>query len=51
MDDRTFIIVYDFVLFVAFFIAPRILTVTWRRRQAPGSKALLIMMLGEGWWS
>ncbi|HNQ17994.1 MAG TPA: diguanylate cyclase [Smithellaceae bacterium] len=51
MDDRTFIIVYDFVLFVAFFIAAWIVTVTWRWRQAPGSKALMIMMIGEGWWT
>ena len=51
MDDRTFIIVYDFVLFVVFFIAAWIVTVTWRWRQAPGSKALMIMMIGEGWWT
>jgi diguanylate cyclase (GGDEF)-like protein/PAS domain S-box-containing protein len=51
MTPDIFIIIYDLILFAAFAAAVWIVIVTWRWRRAPGSRSLMIQMIGEGWWT
>ncbi|MGA2525883.1 MAG: diguanylate cyclase [Smithellaceae bacterium] len=51
MTADILIIIYDLILFAAFAAAVWIVIVTWRWRRAPGSKSLMIQMIGEGWWT
>ena len=45
------VIVYDVLLFVSVPVAAWIVIMTWRWRQAPGAVALMVQMIGEGWWT
>jgi len=51
MTAETFAFVYGIFLFIAVMIASWIVIVNWRWRRAPGSKALMIQMIGEGIWA
>ena len=51
MTAALFTIIYDLILFAAFAASVWIVIVTWRWRRAPGSKSLIILMIGEGWWT
>jgi diguanylate cyclase (GGDEF)-like protein/PAS domain S-box-containing protein len=51
MSPELFVIIYDLILFTAFAVVTWIVVVSWRWRTAPGSKALMIMMIGMGFWT
>ncbi len=51
MTADLFVIIYDLILFAAFAVVGWIVIVTWRWGRAPGSRSLMIMMIGEGWWT
>ncbi|HDQ03278.1 MAG TPA: diguanylate cyclase [Deltaproteobacteria bacterium] len=51
MSPELFVIIYDLILFTAFAVVTWIVVVSWRWRSAPGSKALMIMMSGMGFWT
>lgn len=51
MSPELFLIIYDLILFAAFVVVTWIVVVSWRWRTAPGSKALMIMMIGMGFWT
>lgn len=51
MTAEIFKIVYGLILYLAVVVAAWIVVVTWRWRRVPGSKALMVQMIGEGFWT
>jgi diguanylate cyclase (GGDEF)-like protein len=51
MTAETIRIAYGVLLLLTVIIATWIVAVTWRWRRVPGSTALMIQMIGEGWWT
>ena len=51
MTAETFKIAYGVILFLAAIVATWIVLVTWRWRRVPGSKSLMVQMIGEGIWT
>jgi diguanylate cyclase (GGDEF)-like protein/PAS domain S-box-containing protein len=51
MPPELFVIIYDLILFTAFAVVTWIVVVNWRWRTFPGSKGLMIMMIGMGFWT
>jgi diguanylate cyclase (GGDEF)-like protein/PAS domain S-box-containing protein len=51
MAPELFVIIYDLILFIAFAVVTWIVVVSWRWRTAPGAKALMVMMIGMGFWT
>jgi len=51
MTAETIKIAYGVLLLLAMLVATWIVAVTWRWRRVPGSPALMIQMIGEGWWT
>jgi diguanylate cyclase (GGDEF)-like protein/PAS domain S-box-containing protein len=43
--------VYVVVLLVTVLIGGAVALAAWRRRHAPGARALAVLMLGQAWWS
>lgn len=50
MPPDLFVIIYDLMLFTAFAVVTWIVVVNWRWRTFPGSKGLMVMMIGMGFW-
>jgi len=51
VKSSTFIVVYDVILFVASAVVFLMIVNIWRWRRDPGVKALIVMNIGQGFWT